>query len=150
MDVSVSKTGSTPGVYVAASAPKGGGQAFSQAFQQQMDEQERGEYRERVEILFEELHGSARNLLRQGDLTEFETYRNKISELMDEILHHAYLFQPERVRDGFGRQRIFATIQVVDEKMERLGKDLLSENREQLDFLSRIDEVRGLIMDLFS
>lgn len=149
MDVSNVRRGAT-GDYVASAAHKNGGNAFSQSFQQQMDQQERDEYQHQIQLLFEEIGETAPSLLKKRDMMAFETYRQRISTLMDEILHHAYLFQPERVRDGYGRQRVFATITIVDQKMEKLGEELFAENSEQLDLLSRVDEIRGLIMDLFS
>lgn len=103
-----------------------------------------------MELLFEEIRGDAGHLLSERDLILFEGYRQRMTLLLKEILHHAYLFQPERVKDGRGQERIYATVTVVDEKLDRLGVDLLSENREQLDIMSRVDEIRGLVMDLFS
>jgi uncharacterized protein YaaR (DUF327 family) len=151
--VAISKIGSDhvrEGNYIPAAAHKGGEPSFSQSFHQQMNQQEKDEYQRQIQLLFDEISKSAPSLMKKRDMTAFETYRERISTLMDEILHHAYLFQPERVRDGYGRQRVFATITVVDRKMKKLGEELFAENSEQLDLLSRVDEIRGLIMDLFS
>jgi uncharacterized protein YaaR (DUF327 family) len=150
MEISALKAAGARSETVTAAAPKSGSQSFSQSFQQQMNEQERREYRDRIGKLFDEIREKAPALLKMRDLTAFETYREKIAVLMDEILHHAYLFQPERVRDNYGHQKVYSTVTVVDQKLEKLGEELLSENSEQLDFISRIDEIRGLILDLFS
>lgn len=150
MDISGVGRAESTGAYIPAPASKNGGSSFSQSFQQQMNNQERQEYQKQIEALFGEMSRDAQNLLKGRNLSQFEAYRQRITFLLGEILHHAYLFEPERVRDGSGRERVFATIAVVDERMDRLGADLLSENSEQLNFMSRIDEIRGLIMDLFS
>ena len=127
-----------------------GGQAFSGAFQQQMDDRERQNYRARITNLFQEIRESAPRLLERRDLAVFEEYRMQIAELMEEILHHAYLFESVDVRDGSGRRKVFATVTVVDQKLKELGDDLLAENSPQLDLLGRVDEIRGMILDLFS
>lgn len=124
-------------------------QAFSRSFHQQMDEQERKEYQEKINSLLDGIRADASALLKNGNLELFEGYRMRLSDLMEEIIHHAYLFQSERIRDGYGRRRVLATVSVVDRKMKQMGEELLSENRQQLDLMSRIDEIRGLIMDLF-
>ena len=150
MEISNIRASGTSGEYVPSTARKSGGQAFSQSFQQQMNEQERDEYQKKIRTLFDEINESGPSLMKKRDMVVFEAYREKLSTLMDEILHHAYLFQPEQVRDGYGRQKIFATITVVDQKMQQLGEDLFAQNGEQLNLLSRVDEIRGLILDLFS
>ena len=127
-----------------------GGQAFPQSFQQQMDEQERRKYQDRIINLFEEVRKCAPELLEKRDMSVFEEYREKIAELMGEILHHAYLFQPENVRDHYGQRRVYATVTVVDQKMKKLGEELLTQSSEQLNLIGRVDEIRGLILDLFS
>lgn len=127
-----------------------GGQAFSGAFQQQMNDRERQNYRARITNLFHEIQENAPRLLERRDLAVFEEYRMQISELMEEILHHAYLFESVNVRDGSGRRKVFATVTVVDQKLKELGDKLLAENSPQLDLLGRVDEIRGMILDLFS
>ena len=150
MDISrVGRKGSN-GAYIPAASSKSGEKSFSQSFGQQMNDQQRQEYRERVETLFGEIRKDAQNLLRKKNLAQFEAYRQRISVLLGEILQHGYLFESEKIRDGRGHERIYATVSVVDDKMESLGNDLLKENSEQLDLISRMDEIRGLIMDLFS
>lgn len=150
MDISRVGRKENAGAYVPAATPKNGEKSFSQSFGQQMNDQQRQEYRERVEALFGEIRKDAQNLLSRKDMAQFEAYRQRISLLLDEILHHAYLFESKKVRDGRGRERVYAMVSVVDDKMKELGNELLEENSEQLDLISRMDEIRGLIMDLFS
>lgn len=150
MDISRVGRRENTGAYIPAASSKSEERSFSQSFGQQMDDQQRQEYRERVEALFGEIRKDAQNLLFKKNLAQFEAYRQRISVLLGEILHHAYLFESEKVRDGRGRERIYATVSVVDDKMKELGNDLLKENSEQLNLISRMDEIRGLIMDLFS
>ncbi len=135
--------------YVAAVGSKGSEQGFSQSFQQEMNNQEKRKYQEQLEEIFQEITENAQEILKRADLTQFEVYRKKISGLMREILQHAYLFQPEKVRDGSGHQRVYAMVTVVDERLEQMGNELIAQNGAQLDLISRVDEIRGLIMDLF-
>lgn len=147
MAISVTKTSSSGVIPVAVHT---GGQAFTGAFQQEMNDRQRQGYRQRIADLFDEIRESAPRMLERRDLSVFEEYRAQIAELMEEILHHAYLFEPVNIRDGSGRRRIFSTVTVVDQKLKELGDQMLAENSRQLDLLGRVDEIRGLILDLFS
>lgn len=123
---------------------------FSQSFQQQMQGQQKQDLHKRVKDLLDDFEESAENICRKTDMGEFQDYCNKLGDVLSEILSNAYLFQGEKVKDGTGRQRIFATIAIVDEKLKNIGDDLVAGNSTQLEFLSKIDEIRGLITDLFS
>lgn len=147
MAISVTKTSSSGVMPVAVHT---GGQAFTGTFQQEMNDRQRQGYRQRIVDLFDEIRESAPRMLERRDLSVFEEYRAQIAELMEEILHHAYLFEPVNIRDGSGRRRIFSTVTVVDQKLKELGDQMLAENSRQLDLLGRVDEIRGLILDLFS
>ena len=149
MKISTIHTAEIRGDSISA-ASASGGQAFSQFFQQHSNDQERGEYQERIQTLFDEIWKSAPSLLQKCNLQNFEHYREKLTDLMEELLHHTYLFQSENVQDSYGRRKVYATVTVVSQKMKELGEDLLAENTEQLKFISRVDEIRGLLMDLFS
>jgi len=149
MKISTIHTAEIRGDSVSA-ASASGGQEFSQFFQQHSNDQERGEYQERIQSLFDEIRESAPSLLQKCNLQNFERYREKLTELMEELLRHTYLFQSEHIQDSYGRRKVYATVTVVSQKMKELGEDLLSENTEQLKFISRVDEIRGLLMDLFS
>ena len=105
MAISVTKTSSSGVMPVAVHT---GGQAFTGTFQQEMNDRQRQGYRQRIVDLFDEIRESAPRMLERRDLSVFEEYRAQIAELMEEILHHAYLFEPVNIRDGSGRRRIFS------------------------------------------
>jgi uncharacterized protein YaaR (DUF327 family) len=54
----------------------------------------------------------------------------------------------ESITDRYGHQRVFETINIIDIKLDALAKDILLENSDKLDYISRVDEIRGLIMDM--
>jgi uncharacterized protein YaaR (DUF327 family) len=83
-------------------------------------------------------------------MDKFEKYRGLISQLLNEVVKNAYALSSECITDGYGRQRIFATVTIVDDKLDDLASDLLQRDDKKLDFLGRIDEIRGLIMDILS
>ena len=100
--------------------------------------------------LLDDFQESAENICRKTDMGQFQDYCNKLGDILSEILSNAYLFQGEKVKDSTGRQRVFATVAIIDDKLKMIGDDLVVGNSTQLEFISRIDEIRGLITDLFS
>lgn len=123
---------------------------FSQAFQQCMDDSRKQQLGRQAMDIIDEIQSDAEEILRRADIDAFESYCRRLSLVLGEILENAYLFSSERVFDRDGRQRVFSTVSVINESIGKLGEELISGNTHQLGFLSKIDEIRGLLTDLFT
>lgn len=126
----------------------GSGNSSGNAFREHIGHQLKEEYRKHFNDLLDELTELADTILGRIDLSLFERYRGQLKELLSEALKNAYVLSPEYVTDTNGRQRVFATISIIDARIDDLAKDILSENSDKLDYLSRVDEIRGLITDM--
>lgn len=132
--------------HLSAAVVSGG--SAGNAFREHLGHQLKEEYRRHIDSLFDELAGLADSITGRSDISLFEQYRRRLKELLSEVMKNAYILSPEYVTDKDGRQRVFATINIIDDKLDDLVKEILSENSGRLDFLSRVDEIRGLIMDM--
>ena len=77
-----------------------------------------------------------------------QQYRTLISELLDEVVSNAYAFQKENSFDSRGRPRVYSLIRKVNDKLEELAKEILSDNQDSIKIISKIDDIRGLIIDV--
>lgn len=134
--------------YGVTSVPGGSGGSAGDAFREQLGHQLKEDYRRHFNDLLDELTALADTILGRIDISSFERYRGQLRELLTEAIKNAYVLSSEYVTDMNGRQRVFATINIIDTKLDDLAKDILHENSDKLDFLSRVDEIRGLIMDM--
>jgi uncharacterized protein YaaR (DUF327 family) len=82
------------------------------------------------------------------DVREYEKYRRLIREFLDEIVSNGYSFSRESAYASRGRHRYIATVQIIDEKLDELGKEVMAEHSDQIGILSNIDDIRGLLLDL--
>jgi len=69
-------------------------------------------------------------------------------EFLDEAVRGSSRFSKESFLDRRGRHRVFATIKIVNEKLEELTREVLSSERDHLAILGKIEDIRGLILDL--
>lgn len=134
--------------YGISSVSGGSGNAAGDAFREQMGNQLKEDYKKRFNRLFDDLTSLAENLLGKINISSFERYRFYLKELLQEATKNAYVLSSEYVTDANGRRRVFATIQIIDDKLDELAKDMLNENNDKINYLSRVDEIRGLIMDM--
>lgn len=134
--------------YGITSISGGSGGSTGDAFREQLGNQLKDDYRRHFNDLFDELADLADSILGRVDISSFERYRGRLKELLMEAIKNAYVLSSEYVTDMYGRQRVFATINIIDTKLDDLAKDILLENSDNLDYMSRVDEIRGLIMDM--
>jgi uncharacterized protein YaaR (DUF327 family) len=105
-------------------------------------------YRGRAAALFEEINEQASASFEKMDIVNFERYRKLIGELMSDVVNNAFIVSRECVLDYAGRQRVYSTVGVIDEKLAKLAADLLQQQVDRIEFLSSMDEIRGLVMDM--
>lgn len=117
------------------------------SFQQHLGNQRKEHFKNRVMSLFDEITDQADSIVDNVDLLKFENYRGLIRDLLNEVVKNAYILNSERVMDQSGMRRIYSTIHIIDKKLECIAADILNRNSERIEYISRVDEIRGLVMD---
>ena len=148
MDVNGIKRSTGTTGYGIAPSSGGRGSMSNDNFHSQYGNQLKEDYRKRADKLVSDLENLGTGLLDHISITDFERYRGLLKELLTDIVRNAYAFSTEQIRDGAGHQRVFSARSVIDEKLYELGKTVLLQNSGRINYLSRVDEIRGLIMDM--
>jgi len=91
-----------------------------------------------------------RRLSDRVDVKEFEKYRRLIRDFLDEIVSNGYTFSKEDAYASRGRHRYIATVKIIDEKLDELGKEVMKEQADKIEILHRIDDIRGLLLDVMT
>ena len=104
---------------------------------------------EKLEFLVDSVYSSGERFKKNQDLEEFKNYRRSLSHFLEFIVKNSY--EIENKHRLKGRKRVvYTVVQVVNEKLDSLAADILMNQRDQLRILSRLEEINGLIVDLFS
>lgn len=103
----------------------------------------------------EELKRKALEIEKQGkhlashiDVSELKAYKRLVMEFLDEAVRGSSRFSKDSFLDRRGRHRVFSTIKIINEKLEQLTREVLHSERDNLAILGRIEDIRGLILDL--
>lgn len=73
-------------------------------------------------------------------------YKRMIKEYLNSILNYMYSVKKDI---SFWQTQYFITVDTIDKKLQDLTELLLSEEKENLDIASSIDEIAGLLMDVY-
>lgn len=101
------------------------------------------------------LDGMIRHITEQGekiakhmDIKDMRKYRETIRDFMNEVVSHSHKFSRENFLDRRGRHRVYGIVKLVDKNLDDLAQELLSDEKSHISILGRIDEIRGLLLDM--
>lgn len=113
-------------------------------------------YRMELRNLDESLKQLANDIIKQGkrlsekvDIAELSAYKRMISEFLDEAVRGFAKFTKESYMDRRGRHRLYSTVKKINKNLEELTQEVLKSEKDHLKILARIEDIRGLILDIF-
>lgn len=105
---------------------------------------------ERLNLMMQEITMQGDKIVKRMDVTDMRKYRTLIKEFMNEIVNRSHKFSRENFLDRRGRHRVYGIIRLVDEKLDELAQELVKEECDKLSILAKVDEIRGLLLDIFA
>lgn len=105
---------------------------------------------ERLNLMMEEIVMQGDKIVKRMDVRDMRRYRTLIKEFMNEIVNRSHKFSRENFLDRRGRHRVYGIIRLVDEKLDELAQELVSEECDKIAILAKVDEIRGLLLDIFA
>ena len=100
--------------------------------------------------MMEEITRQGDKLAKHRDIKDMRRYRALIKDFMNEIVNRSHAFSRENFLDRRGRHRVYGIIRLIDENLDQLAQELMKDEQDHLAILSRIGEIRGLLLDIFT
>lgn len=111
---------------------------------------EEQELQARLTTLMEEITMQGNKLAKHRDIKDMKKYRGLIKDFMNEIINRSHSFSRENFLDKRGRHRVYGIVRLVNEKLDELAQELVKDEQDNLGILSKIGEIRGLLLDIFT
>ena len=146
MDIKVNQMQSINQVEQKAPVPETDG-SFKFTLISHIEEQE---LQTRLNVILEEITSQGKKLSKHMDVRDMKHYRELIKEFMNEIVNRSHKFSRENFLDKKGRHRVYTMIKLVDKNLDDLASELIKDEKDHLSILNKIDEIRGLLLDIFS
>lgn len=105
---------------------------------------------ERLNTLMGEITEEGEKLKKKRDIRDMRHYRTLVKEFMNEIVNRSHKFSRENFLDKRGRHRVYGMIRLVDEKLDEIASELIKDEQDVMLILNNIDEIRGLLLDIFT
>lgn len=146
MDIKVNQTMPVAQPEMTAPAKESDG-AFKFTLVSHIEEQE---LQAKLGALMEEITSQGEKLAKKRDIRDMKRYRGLIKDFMNEIISRSHSFSRENFLDRKGRHRVYGIIRLVDENLDELAQELMKDEQDHLSILSKIGEIRGLLLDIFT
>lgn len=105
---------------------------------------------ETLTLMMEEIESQGNRLAKHHDIRDMKRYRTLVKGFLNEIVSRSHSFSRENFLDRKGRHRVYGIIRLVDENLDALAQELVKEEADHLAILSKIGEIRGLLLDIFT
>lgn len=119
------------------------------AFSSTLRKLEYANYEERIKVLVDKIQSQGKKLEKKADIRDLKIYKQLISEFLDEAVSHSHAFTKKNFLDRRGRHRVFAIIKKINEELIELTNEVLRAEQDNINILKKLDDIRGLILDLF-
>ena len=106
--------------------------------------------KERLNLMMQEITMQGKKLGKHMDVRDMKHYRALIKEFMNEIVSRSHEFKRANFLDKQGRHRVYGMIKLVDNKLDELAQELIKDEKDHLTILAKVDEIRGMLLDLLT
>lgn len=109
---------------------------------------EEHDLKNRLNLLMEDITQQGKKISKHMDIRDMKKYRGLIKDFMNEIVNRSHKFARENFLDRKGRHRVYGIIKLIDSNLDELAAEMIKDEKDHLSILSRIDEIRGLLLDI--
>ena len=111
---------------------------------------EEAELAERLNTMMGEITEQGEKIKKRRDIRDMKHYRALIKDFMNEVVNRSHKFSRENFLDKRGRHRVYGMIRLVDEKLDIIASELIKDEQDIMLIMGSIDEIRGLLLDIFT
>jgi uncharacterized protein YaaR (DUF327 family) len=123
---------------------------LSIAFSEQLHRVQSDVVHQKLESLFNDIDKQGKVLGEKLNLKELIKYKDMIQKFLEYAVNKMYQIKEQGGWDRRGKHKIYTMIETVNKEMENLTSMLLSEQKDKISILAKVDEIRGILIDIYS
>ncbi|MCR5419939.1 MAG: YaaR family protein [Lachnospiraceae bacterium] len=105
---------------------------------------------ERLNLMFQDITMQGKKISKHMDVRDMKRYRTLIKDFLNEVVNRSHKFSRENFLDRRGRHRVYGIIRLIDENLDSLAEELMKEEKDHIAVLGKIDEIKGMLLDIFT
>lgn len=102
----------------------------------------------KLKVLLDKIHEQGTRLSQRLDIKDLKEYKTLVSEFLTETVSNSFQFSKESYLDRRGRHRVHVVVKKVNEKLDDITQQVLSEEKDKLKIAASVEDIRGMLIDL--
>ncbi|RKJ66871.1 DUF327 family protein [Butyricicoccus sp. 1XD8-22] len=104
---------------------------------------------EQLTRLLGDISSAGDRVARSRSLRELARFKMLVKRFLQEAVNYGLEMKQSHTWNRFGEGRRLKIVETIDEKLVELAEDLLNEEKEAIDLLDKIGEIKGLLINLY-
>jgi hypothetical protein len=104
--------------------------------------------KEKLSGLMDEITDQGNRIAEHMDIRDMKKYRTLVKDFMNEVVNRSHKFSRENFLDRRGRHRVYGIVKLVDKNLDDLAEELVKDEKDHIAILGKVDEIRGLLLDI--
>ncbi len=98
--------------------------------------------------LINEIDEKGREFVENPNLDTLRAYKSLVKGFLEIVINKLYKVK-ERMKKTYFKKKVYVIVETIDKKLEELTKYILNRESDRIKLLSLMDEIRGLLIDLY-
>ena len=104
---------------------------------------------EQLTRLLGDISAAGERVARNRTLRELTRFKMLVKRFLQEAVNHGLETKQSHTWNRFGEGRRLKIVETVDDRLVELAADILNEEKETIDLLDKIGEIKGLLINLY-
>ena len=104
---------------------------------------------EQLTRLLGDISTAGDRVARSRNLRELARFKMLVRRFLQEAVDYGLETKQSHTWNRFGEGRRLKIVETIDERLVELAEDILNEERESIDLLAKIGEIKGLLINLY-
>ena len=109
---------------------------------------EEKDLQEKLNSMMEEITVQGDKISKHMDIKDMKKYRELVKGFLNEVVSRSHEFSRENFLDRRERHRVYGIVRLVDKNLDDLAGELVKDEKDHLAIISKIDDIRGLLLDI--
>ena len=109
---------------------------------------EEKDLQQKLRTMMEDINEQGEKIARHMDIKDMRRYRELVKGFLNEVVSRSHEFSRENYLDRRGRHRVYGIVKIVDKNLDDLAGELVKDEKDHIAIVSRIDDIRGLLLDV--
>ncbi|RUL49169.1 MULTISPECIES: YaaR family protein [Lysinibacillus] len=104
---------------------------------------------EQLSRLLGDISAAGDRVARSRNLRELTRFKMLVKRFLQEAVEYGLDMKQSHTWNRFGEGRRLKIVETIDEHLVELAQEILSEEKDTIDLLDRIGEIKGLLINLY-